>query len=314
MPVTIDALPNEALLNIFSRYEYHRHDKLSGKRKVLVDVCRRWRHIIFASHRYLDLQLVCNSKTPTRTTLDIWPPCPIIVCHWCKDVEDEEGEENIIAGLERSDRVIKVTLNGLTRPALKTFAAVMTVPFPALKELRLSSFDSIGPFLPATFLGESAPCLELFSLKGIAFRAIRKLLLSAHHLRDLLLTNIPINCYIPPQAIVACLSASPYLDFAAIGFQPNRPDPGRNSRPPTTRAVLPALAHFHFKGDCKYMEDLVSRINAPGLRDLQVKLFDEVVPEFPQLRQFIVLTKRLPSFGGYFVRERPSSWLLYLYP
>jgi hypothetical protein len=120
------------------------------------------------------------------------------VDYGCPGDEDEEGEVNIVAGLERSDRVIDVGLSDLTRPALKKFTAVMTVPFPTLKELRLSSLDEIGLFLPATFLGEFAPSLQLFSLKGIAFRTIRRLLSSAHHLVDLLLTDIPINCYIPP--------------------------------------------------------------------------------------------------------------------
>ena len=247
-----------------------------------------------------------------RTTLNFWPPCPIVVCHWCKDVEDEEGEENIIAGLERSDRVIEANLDGLTCPALKRFAAVMAVPFPALKVLRLSSRNDIGPFLPATFLGESAPSLKLFSMDGIAFRAICNLLLSAHHLRKLLLTDIPINCYVPPQAIVACLSASPHLGYAAIGFRRNRLHPGRNPRPPTTRVVLPALTFFHFEGDLEYMEDLVSRIDVPKLRMLRIEVFDEAVPKFPQLRQFIILAKPLPSFGGCFVRRQPSGWYLFL--
>ena len=287
-----------------------------GEGKALVDVCRRWRHIIFASPQRLDLRLICNSKTPARTSLDMWPPCPIVVYHWCSDVEDE-GEENVIAALERSDRVTKVTLNNLKRPASKKFTSVMTVPFPALKELRLWSADHIGPFLPATFLGESAPHLQLISLNGIAFRrTIRKLLSSARHLSDLLLTDIPINCHIPPQDMVTCLSASTHLEYATIHFRPNRPHPSRKYRPPTSRAILPALAHFRFEGDFKYMEDLVSRIAAPQLRDVQINLFDDEVPEFPQLREFIALAVAgtLPPFGGHFVRKRPSGWLLYLYP
>lgn len=322
--MTIDTLTNEALLNIFTYCRKRHDDLLLGKGRALIDVCRRWRHIVFASPRQLDLQLSCNSKTPTRTSLDIWPPCPISVDYGCPDEENEEGEENIVAGLERSDRVIDVRLSDLTRPALKKFTAVMTVPFPALKELRLSSLDEIGLFLPATFLGEFAPSLQLFSLDGIAFRTIRRLLSSAHHLVDLHLTDIPINCHVPPHTMVACLSASPHLDCAAISFRPDRPIipyHGPNSRPPTTRTILPSLTYFDFEGDLKYMEDLVSRIDAPWLRRLLVRLFDEAVPghrpqrpEFPQLRQFIVLTKCLPSYGGYFVRQRPSGWLLSLYP
>ena len=319
--MTIDALPNEALLNIFIHYRKLQDDLLFGKGRALIitDVCRRWRHIVFASPRHLNLQLSCNSKTPTRASLDIWPPCPISVDNWCTDEEDTEGEENIVAGLECSDRVIDVRLSDLTRPALKKFTAVMTVPFPALKELRLSSLDEIGLFLPATFLGELAPSLQLFSLDGIAFRTIRRLLSSAHHLVDLLLTDIPINCYVPPHTMVACLSASP-LDYAAISFRPDRPIipyHGRSSHPPTTRTVLPSLTYFDFEGDLKYMEDLVSRIDAPWLRHLLVRLFDGAdlgyrppSPEFPQLRRFIILTKWLPSYGGYFVRQRPSGWFL----
>ena len=137
----------------------------------------------------------------------------------CPSVYNKESVENIMAALERHDRVTYyIRLIKLTRPVLKKFTAVMKVPFPVLKQLRLSSMDHIGPFLPATFLGESAPCLQLFSLEGIASRSIRKLLSSAHHLSVLLLTNIPINWHIPPQAMATCLSASPHLEYVAIGF------------------------------------------------------------------------------------------------
>ncbi|KAI0295429.1 hypothetical protein B0F90DRAFT_1750905, partial [Multifurca ochricompacta] len=35
----------------------------------MVHVCRRWRQLIFASPRRLELQLVCKSRTPVKRIL-----------------------------------------------------------------------------------------------------------------------------------------------------------------------------------------------------------------------------------------------------
>src|SRR6266852_5909729 len=71
----------------------------------LVHVCQRWRSLVFQSPRRLNLRLVCTPKTPTRDTLDVWPALPLIV--WGSRALSPDTD-NIIAGLEHSNRVCQV--------------------------------------------------------------------------------------------------------------------------------------------------------------------------------------------------------------
>lgn len=57
--VTIDMLPEIALLDIFDFYG-HEIDAWH----TLVHVCRKWRIIVFGSPRRLDLRLLCTASTP----------------------------------------------------------------------------------------------------------------------------------------------------------------------------------------------------------------------------------------------------------
>lgn len=138
--------------------------------------------------------------------------------HCCPNVGDKEGKENIIAALGCPDCITRVSLYQLTHSLSKMITLVMTVPFPALKELCISSLEHIGLLLPATFLGKSALHLQLLTLGGIVFQALYNLLSSAYHLSNIFLMDIPINWYIPPQALATCLTASPHLKYATIGF------------------------------------------------------------------------------------------------
>jgi len=99
--MTIDRLPDDALLEIF---DFCREGTMCGVGSTwmwgtLVHVCRRWRCIIFASPRRLDLRLVCTHKTPVRKSLDIWPPLPINIRHSYKGEGGEE--EDILAAFEQ---------------------------------------------------------------------------------------------------------------------------------------------------------------------------------------------------------------------
>ena len=51
----------------------------------------------------MHLGVTCGSMT--QTSLDIWPLFPIAVLCVALDVQDEKGEENIIAALEQQDRI-----------------------------------------------------------------------------------------------------------------------------------------------------------------------------------------------------------------
>ena len=67
-------------------------------------------------------------------------------------------------------------------PAGGKVVTVMQEPFPVLTYLRIWSWGESAPVLPGGFLGGSAPCLQTISLQGIAFPALRTLILSANDL------------------------------------------------------------------------------------------------------------------------------------
>jgi hypothetical protein len=97
--VTINMLPDVALLRIF---EFYLYKKPIEAWRTLVHVSRNWRIVIFGSPRRLDLRLYCNARTPVREILDVWPPLPIVL--WSVGHE-KRGVENILAALEHNDRI-----------------------------------------------------------------------------------------------------------------------------------------------------------------------------------------------------------------
>jgi len=74
-----------------------------------------------------------------------------------------------------------------------------------------------------------------------------------------------------------------------ISFDPQDSFPNRTNRhpPPATRAVLPALASFVFKGFSEYSEDLTSRIDAPLLNRLYLSFFYQPTFDITQLSQLL---------------------------
>ena len=279
--MTINILPDDALLEIF--YFCGEAPDSWWWWKKLTDVCQRWRHIIFASPRFLDLHLLCTDKTPTRTSLDIWPQFPIITYSNRSDLDDE-GQDNIIAALEQHNRVVWIDLSCLP----ETFYAAIQKPFPVLKNLYLLSADEIAPVLHEEFLGGSAPHLRIFYLRNITFLEFPKLALSCSYLSHLILSNIPIAGYISPEAMATCLATLPSLRVLDIGFKSPRSRPNRIGRPPSTRVILLTLEEFVFKGVSEYLEDLVARIDTPKLVSLTIKLFMDLMLNIPQLHKFIV--------------------------
>ena len=263
--------------------------------KPLIDVCRRWRNIIFASPHHLNLQIGCTERTPTRTSLDIWPPLPIIINCFSREL-DEEGQDNIIAALEHHDRVISIVILNQEHLALEKFAAVMERPFPVLTFLNLSSSAEIAPVLHMEFLGGSAPCLQSFVLNHIPFPGFSRFASFALHLSHLCLYDIPINGYISPEAMATCLATLPSLKSPFIGFQSPLSRPDRINLSSPTRAVLPALTYFNFNGVSEYLEDLVARIDTPELLELYIQVFMDLMFHIPRLNKFIARAERIRPY------------------
>jgi F-box-like len=271
-------LPDDVLLETFHFYVYDGYMWQS-----LVHVCRRWRSIVFGSPRYLDLQLVCTPRTPARDMLDVWPALPLVV----QCGEPSEGSaDNIIAPLERSDRVCQVRLSNVRISKLETFLAVMQKPFPELTHLELWSDDRPRPLIPESFLDGSAPRLEYLYLAGVQFPRLPKLLSSTTHLNSLKL-NIPHSEYISPDAMGTALSALTSLKSFGLEFPSSHSRPDQESRgpPPSTRSALPVLRDFEFKGASEYLDDLVAHIDTPQLNKLEITFFENVALNAPQLIQ-----------------------------
>jgi hypothetical protein len=260
----------------------------------LVHVCRRWRNLVFESPRRLNLQLHCAPKTPAKDTLDVWPALPLIV----KGDMTLSGTDDIIATLGKSNRVCEVFLRDLAGWQMENILAAMQVPFPELTDLHLYSNGETLPVIPDSFLGGSAPRLQIFTMSGIPFPGLPKLLLSVNNLLYLELSNIPHSGYISPEAMVALLSVLSSLRRLHLRFQSpqSHPDWERRSLPPPKRSMLPALNHFHFNGVTEYLEDLVTHIDAPQLNYFYITFFNQIDFDTPRLAQFI---NRIPTFGAH---------------
>jgi hypothetical protein len=259
----------------------------------LVQVCQKWRNVVFGSPHRLNLQLVCTDSTCVREMSSIWPPLTIIIRCW---YFTNSSMDNIVAALGQNDRVGEVKLGRVPSLQLEEVLAAMRVPFPALTHLQLRSEGVTPPAVPDPFLGRYAPCLQHLSLSCISFPfpVLRKLLSSTTHLVRLSLWNIPQSGYISPEAMVTCLSASTSLRLFSLEFESHPPRPVQESRRPSppTRTLLPTLTQLSFQGISEYLEDLVARIDAP-LVYLRATFFLQPIFDNPQLAQFISRTPTL---------------------
>ena len=295
---SIDTLPNDVLLEIFSSHLYESivENERTRAWQSLVHVCRRWRSTVFGSPRHLNLQLICTTRTPARETPHVWSTLPLIIL--CQDDYLAGGLDNIVAALECMDRVCQIELISNPRSNFDIFLAAMQHPFPELTQLWLWSDDETA-LVSDSFLGGSAPRLEDLMLCRIPFLGLPKLLLSATHLVDLHLLEIPYTGYISPDTMATALFTLTSIESFTLEFQSPQSRPDRESRrlPPSTRFVSPVLVVFRFKGVSEYLNDLVAHIDAPQLFKLNITFFNDIVFNAPQLIPFISRTLTSRALG-----------------
>ncbi|KAI9507137.1 hypothetical protein F5148DRAFT_152312 [Russula earlei] len=328
--VTIHTLPDDVLVEIFHFYV---NDWRTGSNgwHTLVHACRTWRCIVFASPRYLNLQLKYTGKRPISEMLDIWPVLPVVISLTTYPSSESYPDRcwgNIAVALESEHhhRICVIDLSVIPASHWERMAAAMQKPFPELTLVRVWLEENTVTPLPDSFLGGSAPLLlRHLSLRNCPFPGMPKLLLSANHLVHLFLRNIPYSGYISPQALVTALSVMSRIETLYVEFRSprSRPDPESRPPPPPTRSVLSALTDLEFQGAHEYLEDLLAQIEAPLLNKLEITFF--MVPNFvvPQLRQFISLAESFKTCDKAFVetsycairiaifreRDRPSPKL-----
>jgi hypothetical protein len=283
--VTIGELSAEVLLIVF----LHRLDASPQFWHTLVHVCQFWRRIVFASPRTLHLRLSCKHGTPVLKTLGCWPALPITVQYGGFPTikpPSREDEENVMTALEQSDRINSISLT-ITSSLLAKFKFFPQMNFSDLEDLILLSKNPSGLALPSTFTWGSR--LRRLHSTRIALPALPQLLLPSLDLVDLQLHEIPRVGYFSPETLAIALSGMTQLQTLSLHFlsPASRPRLTGLSPSPAERIVLPALAHFKFRGASEYLNSLVARINTPGLVDIEVRFFNQLIFHLSQLGQFI---------------------------
>jgi len=100
-----------------------------------------------------------------------------------------------------------------------------------------------------------------------------------------------------PEVLTAALSAAMHLqhlaihaDFEMFPSEQESPHP-----PPLDLITFSTLVKFDFKGSTEYLQDFVSRIDAPHLKQLFISFFRQEAIDIPQLSLFISHTQELSS-------------------
>ena len=290
---TIDILTDDALLTIFLLCKDVSSPDLSWWQP-LVHVCRRWRHVIFASPLHLNLTLVCTVTAPVKKSLNIWPPLPIAFDLTSYGRRSHTKIITAALGRHGPDRVSVIRLENLMIRNFIQLTRAMESPFPALTylSLRRNGMPNEGRdddfILRDVFLGGSAPSLRTLILDKIGFPALPKLLLSTTQLVTLQLFST--LGYMSLRVTVTSLAALPNLKQLHITHCPFY---NLDRSPSQSRAVLPSLTSFYFHGTSGSLEDFVAQIDTPMLRTLSITL-DGVI-HIPQLLQFVIRAETLKS-------------------
>ncbi|KAI9455743.1 hypothetical protein F5148DRAFT_386959 [Russula earlei] len=280
----INTLSDDVLLEIFDLYVNYLLIQTNGWH-TLVHVCQRWRHVVFASPRRLNLRLEYTGKRPMSEMLDVWPILPVVISYGS---DLSTSWENVAVALESEHRhrICQINLRNIPTSAWKRLAAAMQKPFPELSHLVFWAKDNTVTPLPDSFLGGYSPLLRLLWLDNCPFPGVPKLLLSSNQLVVLDLFYIPNSGYISPQDLVTALSVLSRLETLRLQFQSPR-YPASRPRRPLTRSVLPVFTRLAFRGVHEYLEDLLAQIEAPLLTTLYVTFFMDIDFVLPQLHRLI---------------------------
>ena len=316
----IDILPDNVLLEIFSfciddPFEYESSHARDWQR--LVHVCQRWRGLIFASPRRLDLHLRCSHGTPVRENLVSWPvTLPLVLDYYrfSRDGISPEDEDNIVAALEHPGRVLHIRIL-VNSSLMKKVITALRESFPVLTHLDLTScltcHDSVQPVISRKILGGSnIPHLQHLCLTGISIPQLPSPFLSARNLVSLQLYQMIADGYVSPDALARSLAVLTRLKHLSISFYGDMTFSEqlrlRGHSYPQMRATLTALTEIDYQGESEYLEDFLARIDTPRVDSLTTDYFRHRI-QASQLSRFLERTETLKI--DQFTRAR-----LYFYP
>jgi hypothetical protein len=309
---------------LFEIFDFYRLDAPKWSRELppqwkwhrLAHVCRKWRYVLSMSPRRLDLRILCKPGAPIEDILCSWPTLPLVVQY--NDPKSKSLPKNIVAALRRPDRICQIDLV-LSSSLIGSIAEVIQEPLQALECIRITFKGATGPPMPVreVFLGGSAPHLRKIKLDGISFPfpEIRQVLSSTNNLVGLYLPNIPHDVYFSPDDLVTGLSTLAQLKWLTVGFlSPASFPPPRWIRPPPERTTLPSLILFYFHCAIEYLEEFAALIDMPVLRKINIRLFNNIIFEIPQICQVILRLSALGSPDRIVVSHSQRSVGVTVYP
>ena len=272
--------------------------------------CRKWRHIVFVSQGVLRLRLFCTHGTPVQKNLDCWPALPIVVQYGgllALAPLTPEDEDNIMAALKQSDRVISISLT-VTTSLLKKLSTIQGA-YSELQDLvLLSRQDDVLLIMPNSF--RWGQHLRRLHSTGVAFPSLLQLLSSSTNLIDLQLHDIFMDWQFSPDMLMKALSKlgqlrSLSLHLHSITFHRSFP---LLSLPLSLESIfLPALTHFNYEGSMEYLEDIVASIDAPFLKDIEITFFDNLIVAHSKLSEFFDWIELYRSHcGAHILSSQPT--------
>jgi len=303
----IHTLDDDALLNVFYIFGLDSVDRDDGRVfranwdharwwYRLVQVCRRWRHLIFAFPVRLDLHLLCTYGVPVSDMLAHSPPLPLFISYLDQNRErTAEDDHSILLALQHTHRIRRI---GLELPASKLLKPLiaMDAQFPMLERLFIWSRSEDSPhlMLPKTL---QAPHLRGFALSGVKFPIGSPLLTTTVGLVTLVLESIQPDVYFPPSFLIARLSSMTQLRTLSIGFScpvATRVVEGQLSRTQVmARVTLPNLHALFFRGVSAYLDGLLARMNTPQLQIFHISFSNQLTFNVPHLMRVTTTTENL---------------------
>ncbi|KAI0291210.1 hypothetical protein B0F90DRAFT_1778943 [Multifurca ochricompacta] len=288
---SIKTLPDDILLDIFDYYRLAVGIDWPQRWYTLAHVCRRWKQLIFASSLRLALQLRSTFGTQVEDMITYSPPFPLVLDYDSRydeswSISDVDGV--LFALLQHPQRVREIVLSApASRLARLTMA--MTGAAPIVEFLKLES-QTTELILPRQFLDGQAPQLRRLVLSGCTLHTLHPLLSSATSLVNLTLHRIPSSAYFSPDSLASCLRCMPRLQSLSITFLSAVPSSANVPLPPpnqtTNRAEVPMLEEFTYRGTSTYLNALLSKLHAPLMKKLHLRLFNQLTLSIPHIAVF----------------------------
>ncbi|KAH9059928.1 hypothetical protein EDB87DRAFT_1619275 [Lactarius vividus] len=281
---SIGALSDDVLLVVFGFYRvlasWHWHR--------LAHVCQRWRLIVFASPRSLNLRLYCTPRTLVKNTC-CWPAFPIVI--WCrrsrhgKHHGDEgckhlspEDEDNVVAALQYGHNRVRSIKLCLTNSLVENLSTQVKETFSELKDLVLQPI--FGKHIVTSLSFRWGARLRILHLTDICVLSLPLLLSSSPNLVDfrLHISSITSRGLPLPGVLANALSGMTRLESLSLrseSFHHLRTHTGA-PLPSGRRVILPALTRLQFRGYSQYLEGLVAEIDAPCLAKIEIASLSQI--------------------------------------